>query len=75
VLEDDLNLQVNYFCSTVVRNDALTKYPQLGAALQKMEGLINETDMIRLNNLASIEGADERDVARTFLIEKGLLSK
>jgi len=75
VLEDDLQLQVNYFCSTVVRNDALEKYPQLEAVLRKMEGLINETEMSMLNYQVSIEGMDERDVARDFLIQKGLLGK
>ena len=28
-LEDDKGYQVNYYCSTVVRKDALEKYPQL----------------------------------------------
>ncbi|MCL2717707.1 MAG: glycine/betaine ABC transporter substrate-binding protein [Lachnospiraceae bacterium] len=73
VLEDDLNLQVNYFCSTVVRMDALEKFPGLEAALKKMEGLISNTEMSRLNYQVSIEEKDEREVARAFLIEKGLL--
>ena len=28
-LKDDKSYQVNYFCSTVVRKDALEKYPKL----------------------------------------------
>lgn len=75
VLEDDLHLQVNYFCSTVVRKDALTKYPQLEAVLKKTEGLINENEMSNLNYQVSIEEKDERDVARAFLIEKGVINE
>src|SRR5699024_529875 len=33
VLEDDKHLQVNYFCSTVVREDTLAEYPGLEDAL------------------------------------------
>ena len=72
-LEDDLHLQVNYFCSTVVRQDALEKYPELEKALMKMDGLLSDSEMAHLNYLVEVEGADEKDVARDFLMEKGVL--
>lgn len=72
-LEDDLGLQVNYFCSTVVREDALSKYPGLEDALMKMDGLLTDKEMAALNYKVEAEGQDERDVAREFLISKGLL--
>ena len=72
-LEDDLHLQVNYFCSTVVRQDALEKYPELEKALMKMDGLLSDSEMAHLNYLVEVEGADEKEVARNFLVEKGVL--
>ena len=35
VLEDDKHLQVNYFCSNVVRNDTLKSHPRLEEAITK----------------------------------------
>ena len=72
-LEDDLHLQVNYFCSTVVRQDALEKYPGLEDALMKMDGPLSNSEMAHLNYLVEVEGADEKEVARDFLVEKGVL--
>ena len=66
-LDDDKNLQVNYFCSTVVRQDALEK------ALMKLDGALSDGEMAKLNYKVEVEGLDEKDVARDFLVEKGLL--
>ena len=72
-LEDDKHLQVNYFCSTVVRQDALEKHPGLEEALMKMDGLLTDGEMAHLNYLVEVEEADEIEVARDFLVEKGVL--
>jgi len=74
-LEDDRHLQVNYFCSTVVRKDALEQYPGLEEALLKMDGLLSDSEMAHLNYLVEVEGADERETARNFLVEKGVLEE
>ena len=73
VLEDDKHLQVNYFCSTVVREDTLEAYPGLEDALMLMDGILSDTDMSRLNCLVEVEEQDESDVARDYLVEKGIL--
>lgn len=75
VLEDDLHYQVNYFCSTVVRMDALENYPELESVLEMMNGLITDQDMAALNYQVEVEGRDEAEVAKDYLIEKGLLTK
>lgn len=72
VLEDDKHLQVNYFCSTVVRKDALEKYPGLEDALMKMDGILTDKEMASLNYQVEVEGKDEAEVAETFLKEEGL---
>lgn len=72
-LADDKHLQVNYFCSTVVRQDALEKFPGLEDALMQMDGILSDREMAALNYKVEVEGLDERDVAREYLIGKGLL--
>ena len=72
-LADDKHLQVNYFCSTVVRRDALEKFSGLEDVLMQMDGLLTDQEMAALNYQVEVEGLDERDVAREFLTEKGLL--
>ena len=72
-LIDDKNLQVNYFCSTVVREDALERCPGLEDALMKMDGLISDSEMAHMNYLVEVEGQDEKVVAKAFLEEKGII--
>lgn len=72
-LQDDLGFQVNYYCSTVVRNDALAAYPGLKEALSKMDGLLTDQEMAKLNAAVEVDGRDEKDVAREFLVGKGLI--
>lgn len=73
VLEDDKHLQVNYFCSTVVREDTLAEYPGLEDALMLMDGILTNEDMAHLNYLVEVEEQDEADVAHDYLVEKGIL--
>lgn len=75
VLEDDKDFYQTYYCGTVVRMDALEKYPELEAVLMKMDNIITDSEMAALNNKVEAEGIDEKDLAREFLIEKGLLEK
>ena len=63
-LEDDKHLQVNYFCSTVVRNDALERFPGLKEVLMQMDGILSDTEMAQLNYQVEVEGKDEQDVAQ-----------
>lgn len=72
-LADDKHLQVNYFCSTVVRQDALEKFPGLEEVLMQMDGLLSDQEMASLNYKVEVEGLDELDVDRDFLMQKGLL--
>lgn len=73
VLEDDLHLQVNYFASTVVRNEALKEFPGLEDALMKMDGLLSDDEMAGLNYKLEVGGEDEATIAKEFLTEKGII--
>ena len=75
VLKDDKNYQTNYYCSTVVRKDALEKYPKLEKTLEMMDGILTDEKMAELNYQVEEEGKDEAKVAREFLISEGLLEK
>lgn len=75
VLEDDKQYQVNYFCSTVVREDALKKYPKLEETLMLMDGILSDQEMAEMNYQVEVEGKDETQVAKAFLIEKGLIKE
>ena len=74
-LEDDKHLQVNYFCSTVVRQDALERFTGLEDVLMQMDGILSDQEMASLNYQVEVEGQDEADVARAYLQEKGLLEE
>lgn len=73
VLEDDKHYQVNYFCSTVVREDALETYPELKETLMLMDGILTDQEMAALNDQVENQGKEDVDVAREFLAEKGLV--
>ncbi len=74
-LEDDKHLQVNYFCSTVVRNETLDEYEGLEEVLELMEGLISDKEMATMNYEVEVEGKDEAEVAKAFLVSKGLIEE
>ena len=73
VLEDDQKLQVNYFASTIIRKEALEAYPGLDKVLEKMDGILTDSEMAALNYKVEVEKQDEKEVAKAFLISKGLI--
>lgn len=75
VMEDDKHSQVNYFCSTVVREEALENYPGLEEALLLMDGILSDKEMATLNDKVENQGMEDADVAREFLIAKGILTE
>ena len=72
-LKDDKNYQVNYFCSTVVREDALERFPKLEETLELMDGILTDQKMAELNYQVEEEGKDEADVARDYLVSEGII--
>ena len=75
VLKDDKKLQVNYLCSTVVREDALEKYPDLKKTLMLMDSILTDQEMAKLNYQVEQEGKEDVDVAKAFLVSKGLIEE
>lgn len=73
LLKDDKNFYNTYYCGTVVRKDILEKHPELEKALMKMENIITEEEMAKLNYKVESEGLDEVKVAQDFLKEKNII--
>lgn len=73
LLKDDKNFYNTYYCGTVVRKDVLEKHPELEKALMKMENIITEEEMAKLNYKVESEGLDEVKVAGDFLKEKNII--
>jgi len=72
VLEDDLGFFASYYAATLIRAETLEKFPELEGVLEKMTGLISNSDMIRMNYRVEVANDDPVAVAREFLEEKGL---
>lgn len=73
LLEDDQHIFATYYGGTVVRQDTLKKYPKLNDTLEKLTGLISDDEMRAMNYAVEVEQKDEKEVAREFLTNKGLL--
>lgn len=73
LLTDDNVFFETFDAGTIVRKDALKKYPELQGILEKMNGLISEEEMQQMNYEVEVNGKEDKEVARQFLEEKGLL--
>ena len=75
LLTDDGSFFERFDAGTIVRKDALEKYPKLQGVLEKLNGLISEDEMQQLNYEVEVNGKEDKEVARQFLVTKGLLSE
>ncbi len=73
ILEDDRSFFPPYDAGPLVRQDVLTKYPEVTAALNKLQDVLDEKTMQELNSKVDAEGLKEETVALDFLKEKGLI--
>jgi len=71
VLRDDKNYFPRYDALVLYRLDVPQRFPKAWAALQKLEGSINETTMIAMNARAELEGAAFDAIARDHLAGQG----
>ncbi|PLR79239.1 osmoprotectant ABC transporter substrate-binding protein [Bacillus sp. V3-13] len=74
-LKDDKRFFPPYDASMVARNEVLEKHPELEKIMNELVGEIDEETITRLNYEVDIKNRNEREVAREFLKEKGLLNK
>ena len=67
LLTDDNVFFETFDAGTVVRKDALEKYPKLQGVLEKLNGLISEAEMQQMNYEVEVDGKEDKEVAREFL--------
>lgn len=73
--EDDLSFFPKYDAAPVVRMEALEEYPELEDLLNELAGQISEEEMLAMNARVDVDQDKPEDVARDFLIEKGLIEE
>ena len=73
--EDDLGFFPKYDAVPIVRQDTLEQYPDLEDLVNELAGQISEEEMLLMNARVDQEQAIARDVAREFLVEKGLIEE
>ena len=71
VLRDDQNYFPRYDALVLYRLDVPQRYPQAWAALQKLQGSIDEDAMIAMNARAELQGAAFDAIARDHLAGQG----
>ncbi len=75
VLEDDRSFFPPYELTITVGENFEKKYPQLKIELEKLSGMVSNSDMQKLN-LEAIEGnKSEKEIAQSYLEEKQLIKK
>ena len=72
---DDLGFFPKYDAAPVVRMETLEKFPELESVLNELAGKITEEDMLKMNARVDVDKEKPEDVARDFLIEKGLIEE
>lgn len=74
LLEDDRTFFPEYQAVLTVRTELVQRHPKSWAALRRLEGKLSEREMITLNARIDNKQGSIRDVARSLLLSKGLLS-
>lgn len=76
ILEDDKAFFPQYYGSFLIRDTLFEEFkdaaPNLAEVLAKLDGLIDNAAMIEMNYAADAEGKKPYEVAKAFLVEKGL---
>ncbi|MGB8452379.1 MAG: glycine betaine ABC transporter substrate-binding protein [Anaerocolumna sp.] len=76
ILEDDLNFFPQYYGAFLIRDTFFDEFkeaaPNLEDVLSSLDGLIDNDTMTEMNYMVDAEGKKPYDVAKEFLVEKGL---
>lgn len=78
VLEDDRNFFPDYNGALLVRGDLFERFgaaaPELENVLERLAGQISNDDMVEMTYQVDVQGRSVDDVARAFLVSRGLLA-
>lgn len=71
VLDDDRGYHPIYNASATVREDTYARAPQIAQVLEPLAAALDVATISELNKQVSADGRDPREVARTWLIDRG----
>jgi len=74
VLEDDRHYFPPYEAVPVIRDETLSRHPEVLSALAQLSGKISDQEMQQLNYAVDGQHRDAKEVVREFLSKKGLLA-
>lgn len=74
-LTDDMSFFPPYYAVNIVSQQTLKEYPELETLLAKMDSMLTDEEMGRLNYQVDVEGKDSAEVAHQWLKAKGLISQ
>ncbi|QHS23680.1 glycine betaine ABC transporter substrate-binding protein [Virgibacillus sp. MSP4-1] len=74
-LEDDKNFFPAYHAAITIHEDSLAKYPELEELLKPLAENLDSETMMDLNYRVDIDEESETDVARSWLVENGLIEE
>ncbi len=75
LIKDDLNFFPPYFVSLLAKDKTLKRFPVLKKVFNIMENLITEDEIIEMNDKVDRLKIEPNEVAREFLVKKGILKK
>ena len=75
ILEDDKNALPPYDAIIIVTEEFAAENPDVIEIIRELENTIDTDSMRQLNYQYDVDKKDARDIARSFLIEKGLISE
>ncbi|MCC5802522.1 ABC transporter substrate-binding protein [Rossellomorea vietnamensis] len=73
--EDDKGFFPPYDAAPIIRQEVLKEHPEVKKVLNELAGKISEEEMSEMNAKVDMDKQDPKDVAREFLISKGLIKK
>lgn len=73
ILEDDKNFFPPYDAVPIIREDTLKEFPEVEELLGKLDGVMTEEKMRKLNYEVDINKRDVKEVAKEFLTSEGLI--
>jgi osmoprotectant transport system substrate-binding protein len=72
VLEDDKHYFPPYEAVPIMREETLTRFPGMRAAIAELAGRVSDVEMRKMNYAVVAEQRDITEVAREFLRSKGI---
>ncbi len=73
ILDDDKNFFKKYMAGNVIRKEILVKHPELREILGRLNNTMDNREISKLNYEVNIKKRIDSDVAREWLIKKGLI--